>query len=161
MKEGLKSKLIEVNRNLERLIKQLKVDGLWDQVTIVVASEFGRTITPNSNDGADHGWGGNYFIIGGGIACGRVLGKYPDDLTETSRLNASRDLRVRFIPTTGWDSIWNGIVEWFGDGFGGDEVVNDDDLDYVHPNRANSIRSVLGEGEENEFQLYKMTDLYG
>lgn len=160
-KTSLATKLPVVNRNLKRLCEQLKEDGLWDKVTIVVASEFGRTITPNSNNGSDHGWGGNYFIIGGGIAGGRVLGKYPDDFTETSRLNASRNLRVRFIPTTGWDSIWNGIVEWFGDGFGDDDVVTDDDLDYVLPNRANSIRPVLGEGEENEFQLYKMTDLYG
>merc|ERR1711881_202474 len=160
-KTNLATKLPVVNRNLKRLCEQLKEDGLWNQVTIVVASEFGRTMTPNSNNGSDHGWGGNYFIIGGGIAGGRVLGKYPDDLTETSRLNASRSFRVRFIPTTGWDSIWNGIVEWYGDGFGDDDVVTDDDLDYVLPNRANSIRPVLGEGEENEFQLYKKTDLYG
>jgi uncharacterized protein (DUF1501 family)/uncharacterized protein (DUF1800 family) len=159
-KASLAEKLPVLNRNLKRLCEQLKIDGLWNNATIVVASEFGRTMTPNSNLGTDHGWGGNYFVIGGGINGGRVLGKYPDDITEKSRLNASRNVRVRFIPTTGWDAIWNGIVEWFGDGFGGEDVVTDEDLDYVIPNRAASIRPVLNEGGPAEFQLYKKTDLY-
>ena len=158
MKPLLEEKLIAVNRNLKRLIEQLKTDGIWDQVTIVVASEFGRTITPNSNDGADHGWGGNYFIMGGNIKGRRVLGKYPDDLTNDSRLNASRSTRTRFIPTLSWDAIWNGIVEWFTDGFGeGFAIANDDDLDYVLPNRNNCIDPVEGEGN---VPLFKKDDLY-
>ena len=48
MKKLLGEKLKEVDNNLRRLVEELKADNLWDNVTIVVTSEFARTITPNS-----------------------------------------------------------------------------------------------------------------
>jgi len=152
----LKEKLVEVNRNIKRLVEQLKLDGLWDQVTIVVASEFGRTISANSNAGSDHGWGGNYMVLGGSLNGGRVLGKYPDDLTNGSRLNASRNTRTRFIPTMSWEHIYNGIAGWMADGFNGEELT-DEDLDHILPNRKNCIDPVEGEGS---FPLFTKDDLY-
>ena len=41
---------------LESFAKEMKLQGLWENVTIVQASEFGRTITANG-DGSDHAWG--------------------------------------------------------------------------------------------------------
>jgi len=41
---------------LESFEKEMKLQGLWGNVTIVQASEFGRTITSNG-DGSDHAWG--------------------------------------------------------------------------------------------------------
>jgi uncharacterized protein (DUF1501 family) len=155
MKLMLKERLIEVNRNIKRLIEQLKKDGVWDQVTIVVASEFGRSISPNSSAGADHGWGGNYMVMGGSIDGGRVLGKYPDDFTSKSRLNASRNTRTRFIPTMAWEHIYNGVVGWMAAGF--NEELTEDDLDYVLPNRNNCIDPVEGEGS---VPLFSAVDLY-
>ena len=100
MKYNMEWRLQEVNDNLELLIEQIKADGLWDQTTIVVASEFARTITPNSNAGSDHAWGGNYFMMGGQVKGRRVVGEFPDDFTTESPLNGSNNIRVRFIPTT-------------------------------------------------------------
>jgi len=164
MKVNLKDKLKTVNSVIRRLVEQLKSDKTWDKVTIIVASEFGRTITQNSNEGSDHGWGGNTFILGGDLAGGRVLGQYPDDITMESRLNAGRSNRVRMIPTTSWEAIFNGIAGWFADGF---NIINDDeeeegelteeDLDYILPNRNNVINPVENEGD---FPLYTKDDLY-
>ena len=39
---------------------------MWDNVTIVLASDFGRTLTSNTQ-GTDHGRGGNTFILGGNV----------------------------------------------------------------------------------------------
>jgi uncharacterized protein YceK len=36
--------------------------GIWDGVTVVTVSDFGRTLTSNGL-GTDHAWGGNHFII--------------------------------------------------------------------------------------------------
>gem|GEM_PF-4146796 len=36
------------------------------QVTLFSASDFGRTLTSNG-DGSDHAWGGNQFVMGGGV----------------------------------------------------------------------------------------------
>jgi uncharacterized protein (DUF1501 family) len=52
-------------------------DGdLRSQVTTFTASEFGRTLV-NNGDGADHGWGGHHFIVGGGVKGGEVYGRFP------------------------------------------------------------------------------------
>ena len=77
------------------------------------------------------------MILGGDVKGGQILGKYPSDLTPSGLLV---DDRGRFIPTTSWDSIWNGILEWTG-------VTNEDDLDYCLPNRANTINAVVGAGD--------------
>eukprot|EP00536_Pseudo-nitzschia_multiseries_P015007 jgi/Psemu1/246522/estExt_Genewise1.C_8030013 len=150
MKTRLDENLRYVNNNLRMLVEQLKADNLWDNVTIVVSSEFGRTITPNNNEGSDHAWGGNYWILGGQVKGGRVVGKYPDDLTKDGPLNAGSNSRVRFIPTTSWDSVWHGIVQWFG-------VEDEVDLDYCLPNRNNTISPVVGAGQ---FPLLKKEDLF-
>ena len=70
-------------------------------------------------------WGGNYIIASGALDGGKVLGTFPDDL--------SNDGEVVFppgivIPTTPWESLWDPIARWFG--------VADDALDKVLPNRA-------------------------
>jgi len=155
LKASLKEKLPALNLNLRRLKEQLVKEGLWEHVTIVVQSEFGRTISFNSNDGADHGWGGNYMVLGGGLRGGRVLGKYPDDFTPTSRLNASKNSRVRFMPTTSWEHVFNGISEWYVEGF--DKEVTQEDLDYVIPNRKSVVDPVESEGSH---PLYTASDMY-
>ena len=59
---------------------------------------------------------------------GRILGEYPSDLTEKSRLNLGRG---RIQPTTSWEALWNGIAQWFG-------VTDENDLDAALPYRKHS-----------------------
>ena len=89
---------------------EMKLQGLWNNVTIVQGSEFGRTISSNG-DGSDHAWGGNYWLAGGAVRGGQILGQFPEDLTEEGELNLGRG---RMIPTTSWEQIWNGVGAWFG-----------------------------------------------
>jgi len=104
---------------------EMQLQGLWNNVTIVQASEFGRTISSNG-DGSDHAWGGNYWIAGGAVRGGQILGSFPADLSENSDLNLGRG---RLIPTTSWEHIWSAIGEWFG--------VSNEDMGSVLPRRAN------------------------
>ena len=53
VKEQLSYKLRELNEALECFMKNAKGKGLWDHVTLLVVSEFGRTMTPNTNNGSD------------------------------------------------------------------------------------------------------------
>ncbi len=39
-------------------------------------------------------------------------------------------IHISQIPTTPWDSVWNGVAEWMG-------IKGDTDLDYILPNRVN------------------------
>jgi len=45
---------------------------------IVVMTEFGRRVAENSAAGTDHGRGGVMFLLGGGIAGGRIHAAWPD-----------------------------------------------------------------------------------
>lgn len=127
MKARLESDFQNVNQALTLFVAELKAQGLWEQVTLVTASDFGRTLTPNSGEGSDHGYGGHYFMLGGSVKGRRIHGAYPSDITAKSDLNLGRG---RILPTTSWDSYWNGVLEWMG--------VEDSDelgLDYCLPNR--------------------------
>lgn len=68
---------------------------------------------------------------------GRILGQYPDDLTEKGPLNIGRG---RFIPTTSWDTIMNSVAEWAG-------VTGEKKLSKVLPNRE-------------KFQLYENGEMF-
>jgi uncharacterized protein (DUF1501 family) len=48
---------------------------LWKSTVVVVMSEFGRTFRENGNRGSDHGHGNTLWVLGGGIAGGRVAGR--------------------------------------------------------------------------------------
>ena len=47
----------------------------WNDTTVVVMSEFGRTFRENGNRGTDHGHGSVYWLLGGGVRGGRVVGE--------------------------------------------------------------------------------------
>jgi uncharacterized protein (DUF1501 family) len=47
------------------------------RTTVVVMSEFGRRLQQNGSGGLDHGHGNCMFVLGGGIAGGRVHGRWP------------------------------------------------------------------------------------
>ena len=52
----------DLDTSLEAFADEMKGQNRWEGVTVVVASEFGRTLASNAL-GADHGWGGNYVRI--------------------------------------------------------------------------------------------------
>ncbi len=66
------------------------------ETTIIVVSEFGRTIDENGNGGTDHGRGGTTFIIGGGVQGGVFGNDYPDEIVD------SRENRRALPVLTDW-----------------------------------------------------------
>ena len=78
----------------------MQSQGLWDSVTVVTLSDFGRTLTSNGL-GTDHGWGGNMFLFGGAVRGGQVLGTYPDELGDSSPVNLGRAVQRRRSPVPG------------------------------------------------------------
>ena len=94
-------------------------------MTVITMSEFARTLTSNGA-GTDHGWGGNYFMVGGGVNGGKILGHYPERLGEEAAEHVGRG---RLLPTTSWEAVWNGVLQWFG--------VEESQLSTVLPNISN------------------------
>jgi uncharacterized protein (DUF1501 family) len=57
-----------------------------------VISEFGRTFRENGKQGTDHGHGSVYWVLGGGIKGGRILGE--QQALEAATLFQNRDYPV-------------------------------------------------------------------
>jgi uncharacterized protein (DUF1501 family) len=64
----------------------------WRDTVVVVISEFGRTFRENGNRGTDHGHGSVYWLLGGGIRGGRVVGE--QQRLEQATLFQNRDYPV-------------------------------------------------------------------
>jgi uncharacterized protein (DUF1501 family) len=56
----------------------MKAMGIWNDIVIVVISEFGRRNYENASDGTDHGHGNCFLVVGGGVNGGM----YGPDLVE-------------------------------------------------------------------------------
>ena len=83
----------------------------------------------------------NTAALKGRVKGGRILGEYPSDLTEKSRLNLGRG---RIQPTTSWDALWNGIAQWFG-------ITDEKDLGAALPYRKYS---------SDKDRMYSESDLF-
>jgi uncharacterized protein (DUF1501 family) len=98
--------------------------GLGNQVTTFTASDFGRTLTSNSN-GTDHGWGSHHFVVGGAVQGQNMYGQYP-----VIGVNQANDVGAgRLIPTTSVDQYAGTLAKWFG--------LSDGQIRTVLPNFGN------------------------
>jgi uncharacterized protein (DUF1501 family) len=76
-----------------------------DDTTIVVVSEFGRTVRQNGNGGTDHGHANVMWVLGGRVAGGKVHGHWPG--LDAAALYEGRDLAV----TTDFRSVLAEVCE--------------------------------------------------
>jgi len=98
--------------------------GLGNNVTAFTISDFGRTLTSNS-DGTDHGWGSHHFVVGGAVNGQDMYGQYP-----VVGVNQANDLGAgRLIPTTAVEQYAGTLASWFG--------LSDSQIRTVFPNFGN------------------------
>lgn len=106
MLENLESQFVD----LRNFVVELEMQGVFESVVLVTASDFGRRLTSNG-DGTDHAWAGNYFLIGGDLQGGRVFNSFPASLLEGNEQDADHG---RLIPMYPWESIEVPVAEWMG-----------------------------------------------
>jgi uncharacterized protein (DUF1501 family) len=75
---------------------------LWAKTTVLVATEFGRTVAVNGTGGTDHGTASVAMLIGGAVKGGRVVADWPG----LSHLYEERDLK----PTMALDGLIAGAA---------------------------------------------------
>jgi uncharacterized protein (DUF1501 family) len=69
-----------------------QMGAAWTRTIVVVISEFGRTFRENGTRGTDHGHGTAYWVLGGGIQGGRIVGEQVS--VSAATLNQNRDFPV-------------------------------------------------------------------
>jgi len=117
--------LQDLDQGLESFQQAIEELSLEQSVTTFTCSEFGRTLSTNG-DGTDHGWGGHYMVLGGGVQGGRVYGKSP-----SYKLGSDEDAGDggRIIPTTSINQYGGVLAQWMG--------IEDADLAEIFPDLRN------------------------
>ena len=121
------TRLQHVDNAIMSLETEMKAAGIWDDVLVVSASDFGRS------------WSRMEVEL---ITLGVVTTLSQEDQSGVGKLSASilavsmRPVRINihnsgagFIPTTSWEALWSPIAEWFG--------VETDEMNRVLPNKGN------------------------
>jgi uncharacterized protein (DUF1501 family) len=86
----LATRLQALARGLETLQKDL--GKVYNDTTILVMSEFGRTVNENGNGGTDHGHGNLLWVMGGQVRGGSIHGNWRG--LAANQLHEGRDLPV-------------------------------------------------------------------
>ena len=127
--------LRELNDGLKAFHDAMNALGVWDNVTLFTSSDFGRNYVMNGDDGSDHGWGSDHFVMGGSVDGGKLYGRFAD-----RKVNGPDDVSLgRWLPTTSVDEYGVTMARWFG--------VERADLGQVFPNIgrfANGVDTDLG-----------------
>jgi uncharacterized protein (DUF1501 family) len=124
---------------LDRLLGQL-AEGLvafrndmgtaWQNTTVVVMTEFGRTARPNGTRGTDHGTAGAGFVLGPRLAKSAIVADWPG--LSSSALFEGRDLK----PTIDTRAVLKAAIAGAFD-------LTPAQLDRVFPN-SSGVRAVSG-----------------
>lgn len=94
--------------------------GMWDKVTVMTYSEFGRRVKENGSAGTDHGTAAPHFLMGGKVK-GGLYGKQPslDDL-------ANGDLQFTMDYRSLYETVsrrWWGLAPHFADSTDKEQIV--------------------------------------
>jgi uncharacterized protein (DUF1501 family) len=115
---ALANNLESLGRGLIALAEEL--GPRWHDTVVVVISEFGRTFRENGNKGTDHGHGSTYWILGGGIRGGSMVGAQV-------RVERATLLQDREYP------VLNDVRDLLAGLFGRMWALSPSDLDRVFP----------------------------
>ena len=100
----LAGRLAELGRGLGGFADEIG-PAAWNDTVVVVISEFGRTFRENGDKGTDHGHGGAFWVMGGGVKGGRIAGRQVE-LTQAN-LNQNRDYPV----LTEYRALFGGLFQ--------------------------------------------------
>ncbi len=122
----------EINDSMVAFRSAMEELGMWEDVTVFTASDFGRTTTGNG-DGTDHGWGNHHFIMGGSVKGQRVYGELPAYNLNDNMFAVKKG---RLIPSLAVEQYAATLGKWFG--------LNPEELNDVFPLLKNFSTSDLG-----------------
>ena len=108
--------------------------GVDADVATLVMSEFGRTIRPASGGGSDHAWGNHWWLLGGPVRGGQVVGTFPSPVLGGPD-DMDRGRGGRFVPTIATVQVAATLLGWLG--------VPPSSLDVVLPELANFAQKSL------------------
>jgi uncharacterized protein (DUF1501 family) len=109
----------ELSQGMQAFHDALQALGVWNDVTLFTASDFSRTLTPNSSNpataGTDHAWGGHTMVMGGAVHGGDLYGHFPSlKLGSVAHSIDTSGSRGSWIPDTSVDQYSAVLASWMG-----------------------------------------------
>ena len=92
--------MMELSEAIGAFANAMREAGLWDRITVVTYSEFGRTARENASAGTDHGTAAPVMIAGGG-----VLGGF-----DGARPSLDQLVEDDLVHTTDYRSLYDAIL---------------------------------------------------
>jgi uncharacterized protein (DUF1800 family)/uncharacterized protein (DUF1501 family) len=108
--EHLAIKFEQINEALELFVQEMRNQNAFEDVVLVVQSDFGRALHSNGF-GTDHGWAGNTFLLGGSVNGGRVYNDFLESYLEGSEQDIGHG---RLVPRYPWESMMVPVAQWMG-----------------------------------------------
>jgi uncharacterized protein (DUF1501 family) len=133
---GQDSQLAELAAALTAFDDSIKAAGMDQEVVVLVASEFGRTLDPASGLGSDHAWGNHWWAMGGPVQGGQMLGHHFPSLVLRGADDADPGGRGYWVPQIASDQVAGELLTWLG--------LPQDKLVQVLPNLANFSNRKVG-----------------
>jgi uncharacterized protein (DUF1501 family) len=110
--------------------------GLGKDVTVLVMSEFGRTLDPAAGMGSDHAWGSHWMVMGSAVNGGRFYGDKFPSLVLGGVDDSHNQKRGYWVPQISGDQVVSDLMTWLG--------LPSDKLIQVMPNLANFAKKNVG-----------------
>jgi len=107
------TQLLALGKALAAFDQSNIASGIGSDVTTLVMSDFGRTLKPASGGGSDHAWANHWWVLGGSVNGGQVVGQIPS-LVLGSDEDFDRAGEGRHVPTIATDQVGATMMEWMG-----------------------------------------------
>lgn len=134
---GLEARLVKVATSVAALDASIRAYGMDEEVTVLIMSEFGRTLDPAAGVGSDHAWGNHWFALGGGVQGGKVYGSAFPTLQIGGPDDASiYNMRGQWAPQFSSDQFIGDVARWMG--LTAEQVLT------AMPNLRNFARPTIG-----------------
>jgi uncharacterized protein (DUF1501 family) len=106
-----------IDNGLNYFQSRMEALGQSNNVTLFTASDFGRQLAHNSNEGTDHGWGAHHFVLGGAVNGKQIYGRIPSYARDTGGAYTDANMIQSYgmmLPQFSVDQYAATLGAWFG-----------------------------------------------
>lgn len=111
---GMEIQLRELADSLVAFDQSMRRVGMDREVTVLVVSEFGRTLDPAAGVGSDHAWGNHWMVLGGSVKGGKLYGQSFPRLINGGPDDSSPSKRGYWVPQWATDQVAADLLLWLG-----------------------------------------------